>query len=416
MTDTSAVEPLRVYWVNQYAVAPDQPGGTRHFDFASELERRGHRVHLVASDLNLSTRQYSRRSRPTDFRARVERISGVEFTWLSAGSYRNNNWRRVASMVVFGFVAFRHLLRSEKDDRTVFIGSSPQLFAAFGAWAAAKLRRVPFVFEVRDLWPESYSEVSGRDSGPEVTVLRLIADLLYKRSDAIIVLADSNVDRICERGIPRARITLVPNGVDLHVFENTDEGVDLARPGVFTYVYAGAHGPANDLATVVDAAAELQKRGRSDIGIVLLGDGSTKDALIRQAADLGLDNVHFVDPVPKSGIAATLRSADAGLMVLAPVDLFSYGVSPNKLFDYMGAGLPVLANVPGLVADVVARAGVGTTVVGGDPVALADGMEAMADEPPADAAERGGAFIAEHYDRRKLAERVESLLSSLRSG
>jgi glycosyltransferase involved in cell wall biosynthesis len=408
-------EPLRVYWVNQYAVSPDQPGGTRHFDFASELQRRGHRVHLIASDLNLSTRQYSRRKGPMDLRARVERIGGVEFRWLTAGNYRNNNWRRVASMVVFGGAAFRHLLRVQKDDRTVFIGSSPHLFAAFGAWAAAKLRRVPFVFEVRDLWPESYSEVSGRDSGPEVTVLRLVADLLYKRADAIIVLADSNVDRICERGVRRSRITLVPNGVDINVFERTEEGVDLAQPGVFTFVYAGAHGPANDLGTVVEAAAELQKRGRDDIGIVLLGDGSTKDALVEQATDLGLSNVRFHDPVPKSGIAATLRSADAGLMILAPVDLFTYGVSPNKLFDYMGAGLPVLANVPGLVADIVARADVGTSVVGGDPVALADGMEAMADDPPADAEANGDRFIRAHYDRRKLAEKVEQLLGSLRS-
>lgn len=415
MTDAGTNDPLRIYWVNQYAVAPDQPGGTRHFDFASELKRRGHRVHLIASDLNLSTRQYSRRKRPTDVRARNETISGVDFTWLTAGSYRNNNWRRVASMVVFGFVTFQHLLRVPKDRDTVYIGSSPHPFAAFGAWAAAKIRRVPFVFEVRDLWPESYSEVSGRETGPEVTVLRLLADLLYKRSDAIIVLADSNVDRICERGVPRSRLTLIPNGVDLHGFESSDQGVDLAQRGVFTFVYAGAHGPANDLATVVEAAAELQKRGRDDIGIVLLGDGSTKDGLVQQAADLGLDNIRFVDPVPKSGIAATLRSADAGLMVLAPVDLFTYGVSPNKLFDYMGAGLPVLANVAGLVADVVARADVGTTVVGGDPLALATGMEAMTDDPPTGAAERGAAFIAEHYDRRKLAEKVEHLLRDLRA-
>ena len=412
MTDDG--DHLNIYWVNQYAVPPDQPGGTRHFDFARELQRRGHRVHLVASDLNLSTRMYSRHKGSSDLRTRQEWIEGIEFTWLSAGSYRNNNWRRVASMVLFGLLTTRHLMRVPKDSTTVFIGSSPHLFAAFGAWVAAKLRRVPFVFEVRDLWPESYSEVSGKDTGLQVLLLRLMADLLYRRSNAIIVLADSNVDRICERGVPRSRITLAPNGVDLHVFEKPGRGVDLARPGEFTFVYAGAHGPANDLMTVVEAAAELQRRGRADIGIVLLGDGATKAELVARAKDLALTNIRFVDPVPKNGIAATLRSADAGLMILAPVDLFTYGVSPNKLFDYMGAGLPILANVPALVAALVARAGVGTTVAGGDPVALADGMEAMADAPPADAAERGARFIAEHYDRRKLAERVEKVLVSIR--
>lgn len=408
-------ESLQIYWVNQFAVPPDQPGGTRHFDFATELQRRGHRVRLIASDLNLATRTYSRRRGTTDIKPITESIRGVRFTWLTAGAYRGNNWRRVASMVVFGLATFHHLVRVERDRSTVFIGSSPHLFAALGTWAAARIRRVPFVFEVRDMWPESYSEVSGRDNGPEVALLRGIADLLYKQATAIIVLAPSNVDRICERGISRSKIVTVPNGVDLGGFSKTDGGIDLSTPGAFTFVYAGAHGPANDLETVVRAAHDLQTRGRDDIAVVLLGDGSSKDELIALCQELQLTNVTFVDPVSKAEIATTLRTADAGLMILAPVDLFTYGVSPNKLFDYMGAGLPVLTNVAGLVSDLVHQAGVGTTVRPGDPLALARGMEEMADNPPADAAERGEAFIRAHYDRRTLATRVEELLTSLLS-
>ncbi len=408
-------ESLQVYWVNQYAVPPDQPGGTRHFDFATELQRRGHRVRIIASDLNLATRKYSRRRGAFDVKAATEDIHGVRFTWLTAGSYRGNNWRRVASMMVFGLITFHHLIRVERDRSTVFIGSSPHLFAAFGTWAAAKVRRVPFVLEVRDLWPESYSEVAGKDTGLEISLMRVIADLLYKQAEAIIVLANSNVDRICERGVKRAKIKLIPNGVDLDGFADATGGTDLATPGAFTFVYAGAHGPANDLEVVVRAAHHLQQRGRSDIRVVLLGDGSTKQQLMELCRDLGLDNVAFVDPVSKAEVAATLRTADAGLMVLAPVDLFTYGVSPNKLFDYMGAGLPVLTNVAGLVADVVRKAGVGLMVTPGDPDALAAGMEAMADDPPEGAAERGEAFIRAHYDRRTLAGAVEDLLLSLRS-
>jgi glycosyltransferase involved in cell wall biosynthesis len=409
----AADEPLQIYWINQFAVPPDQPGGTRHFDFASELQRRGHQVTLVASDLNLATRTYSRRKGPRDIRAIHEDILGVHFTWLAAGNYRGNNWRRVASMVLFGLVTFVHLLRVPKDRRTVFIGSSPHLFAALGAWGAALLRRVPFVFEVRDMWPESYSEVSGRDQGPEVTMLRTIADLLYHRADAIIVLAESNIERISERGVPEDRIVYVPNGVDLEAFVDGDAGIDLSTPGCFTYVYAGAHGPANDLGTVVRAAAELQQRGRDDIRVVLLGDGATKDELIEESRSLGLRNIRFVDPVPKVQVAATLGSADAGLMILAPVDLFTYGVSPNKLFDYMGAGLPVLTNVSGVVSDLIDQAGTGFTVTPGDPIALADGMEQMADDPPKDSAAKGQAFIRERFDRRIMATTVEDRLGSL---
>ena len=403
---------LQIFWVNQFAVPPDQPGGTRHFDFANELQRKGHEVRIIASDLNLSTRTYSRRARPRDLRPISETIRGVKFTWLTAGSYNGNNWRRVASWVVFGLATFQHLVRVKLRKPTVFVGSSPHLMAALGTWAAARIRRVPFVFEVRDLWPESYTEVSGRTRGPEIAVMRWVADLLYRQASWIIVLAEPNADRVVARGVPADRVVCIPNGVDLDGFATEEPGCDLSKPRSFTFVYAGAHGPANGLETVVRAAHILQERGDPHIQVVLLGDGASKSGLIELARDLRLENVRFVDPVAKAEIAATLRTADAGLMVLAPVDLFTYGVSPNKLFDYMGAGLPVLTNVAGLVSDIVGEAGVGTTVDPGDPLALAEGMAAMAADPPADAAVRGEAFIREHYNRQTLAGQVEELLSA----
>lgn len=399
-----------IYWVNQYAVPPDQPGGTRHFDFAAELDRRGHRVHLVASDLNLTTRRYSRRSSSRDLRAIREDLRGVEFTWLTAGSYRANDWRRIVSMVVFGAAAFIHLLRAPKHSgRTVFIGSSPHLFAALGTWVAATIRRIPFVFEVRDLWPESYAEVAGKDKGLEITLMRGIADLLYKRARTIIVLAEPNADRIAARGIDREKIVHVPNGVDLEGFLEGEPAVNLSTPGAFTFVYAGAHGPANDLATVVRAAALLEAEGRSDIRVALVGDGPAKHELQSLARTLGVSTLRFVDPVPKDAIGPTLATADAGLMVLAPVDLFAYGVSPNKLFDYLAAGLPVLTNVPGLVASIVENSGVGTVVKAGDSRALARAMTAMANDPP-DARSRGPEFISSHFERRNLADRIAGLV------
>lgn len=413
VADRSAGPDLDIYWVNQFAVPPDQPGGTRHYDFAAELGRRGHRVHLVASDLNLTTRRYSRRRNGSDIRPIGEMVEGVHFTWLTAGSYRANDWRRIVSMLVFGVATFLHLLRVRRRNTTVFIGSSPQLFAALGAWAAARLRRVPFVLEVRDLWPESYTEVSGKERGPEITLMRKVADLLYRQAKAIIVLAEPNVERICGRGVDPSKVVTVPNGVDLDGVNGAEAGVDLSSPNAFTFVYAGAHGPANDLETVVRACQLLQRRGRERVRVVLLGDGATKDGLVQLANDLTLTNVEFCDPVPKSSIAVTLGTADAGLMVLAPVELFSYGVSPNKLFDYLGAGLPVLTNVPGLVSDIVADADVGLSVLGGSADALADGMQRMADASSAGVEERGRAFIRAHYDRRTLARRIEDVLRSI---
>ncbi len=412
---TDATHPaLDVYWVNQFAVPPDQPGGTRHYDFASELGRRGHRVHLVASDLNLTTRSYSRRKRPSDLRAIEEDVEGVSFAWLTAGSYRGNDWRRVVSMLVFGVAVFGHLFRVQRRGRpTVFIGSSPQLFAALGTWAAARTRRVPFVLEVRDLWPESYVEVSGRVRGPDITLMRWIADLLYRQARAIIILAEPNAERICARGVDRAKVITVPNGVDLLGFTEGEPAIDLSKPGAFTFVYAGAHGPANDLETVVRACHLLSEWGRTDVRAVLLGDGPAKESLVALAKDLRVTNLTFLDPVPKASIGPTLRTADAGLMVLAPVELFSYGVSPNKLFDYLGAGLPVLTNVPGLVTDIVTDANVGLSVEAGSFEALAKGMVAMTDDAPEGSEERGRDFVRTNYDRRTLVDTVEDLLTSL---
>ena len=404
---------LDVYWVNQYAVPPDQPGGTRHYDFALALTARGHVVHLLASDLNLTTRRYSRRRRAWNLLPINESFKGANFIWLTAGSYRNNDWRRVLSMAVFGVGAMLRLLFVPTRGRqTVFIGSSPHLFGAFGTWIAAILRRVPFVLEVRDLWPESYSEVAGRTAGPEVAVMRWIADRLYRNADIIMVLAEANRDRIIQRGVAPDRIIYVPNGVDLDAFLEGEPAIDLSSPHHFTFVYAGAHGPANDLATVIKACSILQGEGRNDIRVVLLGDGPSKPDLLELAASLQLSNVCFEDPVPKASIGPTLRTADAALMVLAPVELFTYGVSPNKLFDYLAANLRVVTNVPGLVSDIVTESDSGVCTLPGSAAALAEGMKAMADAPATDHG-NGTRYVRENFDRRALAIRVESALITL---
>lgn len=403
---------LKVFWVNQYAVTPDQAGGTRHFDMASELIRKRHSVTVVASDLSLSTRAYSRRSTAWDPRAVPELVRTVPFVWLPAGSYSRNDWRRVASMVIFGTWALLYLLRIRRlGCRTVFIGSSPHLFAAFGTWCAAKIRRVPFVLEVRDLWPESYTEVVGNSTGLFVTVLRKMADFLYKKADAILVLAEPNATRIAERGADPTIIHYVPNGVDLGCFADSAE----PRPGqLVRFLYAGAHGPANGLDVVVSACAELERAGRHDIEVELVGDGPAKAGLVEQARSLQLTNLVFRDPVPKQDIPALLASADVGLMVLAPVELFTYGVSPNKLFDYLAANLPVLTNVPGLVSEIVETAGAGLSCEPGDPSALARAMAMLADDRGKLEQYRvGRVYVAEHFDRRVLADRLEEILTQV---
>jgi glycosyltransferase involved in cell wall biosynthesis len=407
-----------VYWVNQFTVPPDQPGGTRHYDMAHELRRCGIDARLVASDLNLTTRAYSRRRRWFTVQTISEDAAGVPIAWLWAGSYSANDWRRITSMLIFATLSFIHLLRVEvRPGEAVVIGSSPHLFGAVAAWAAAKVRRVPFVVEIRDLWPESYSEMTGKTSRLEVRVMRAMADLLYRRSSAVVVLAPANRQHVIERGASPELVHCIPNGVDLERFGADGEApVQLGRPERFTFVYAGAHGPANGLDLVVEACRLLQQRGNALVAVALIGDGPVKAELVKRASSLGLQNMAFCDPVPKAAVPAVLRTADAGLMVLAAVDLFSYGVSPNKLFDYLAADLPVVTNVPGWVAEIVESSGAGTAVPAGDASALADAMDAMArrqsgGEPFAS----GRRYVAEHYDRRHLARRLSGVLTAAAS-
>lgn len=297
---------------------------------------------------------------------------------------------------------------------TVFIGSSPHLFAALGAWLAAAIRRVPFVLEVRDLWPESYTEVSGKERGPEIVVMRRIADFLYRRARRIVVLAEASAEKIAERDVDSSKIRYVPNGVDLdRLFDGLGPVLDLSTPDRFTYVYAGAHGPANDLETVIKACAILEAEGRHDIVVRLIGDGPAKPSLKRLAETLGVSNVEFLEPIPKKSIGQVLRTADAALMVLAPAELFSYGVSPNKLYDYLAVGLPVVANVPGLVSRILETSKTGLSVPPGDPAALAAGMKVLVDSPGAVAAENGPRYVRENNERRALAQRIEGLLFEL---
>lgn len=399
-----------LYLVNQFAVAPDQPGGTRHFEMAREFVRRQLLTTIVASDLNLSTRCYLRRADVSNRRYLRETVDGVDFAWLPAGNYEANDWRRAFSMAIFSMHVFWFLIRAPMPPGTVVIGSSPHLLAAVAARFAAFVRRVPFVLEVRDLWPESL-RVSGARPGPLYPVLRLVADVLYRTSQAIVVLAAGNLDRIAERGADRALIHYVPNGVDPSVFDGAEVApLPQVPEGRRAFIYAGAHGPANGLDLVLAAAAELQRRGDDRIHVVLVGDGPSKKELVAAARNGAISNVSFLDPVPKSQIPGLMKASVGAIMPLADVELFRYGVSPNKLFDYLCSGLPVITNVPGDVARIVMESKAGIVVAPGDPTGLADAMVRVL-EGEVDG--NGRDWVLKHHDRGRLAAELAAVVRSV---
>ena len=384
-------------------------GGTRHIELGRELARRGWRVTIAASDFHVLERTYARRAAATDKRAIDETVDGVRMCWLWSSPYDRNDGKRIANWLTFARSVVN--ARWSDDAPDVVLGSSPQLFAALAAWRVSRRLGVPFVFEVRDLWPESL-DVAGHRRGPGYWGLWLVARFLYRAASRIVVLA-RGVQRYLEKlGVPPQRIVYVPNGADIGAFTEPTTKIGDA----FRLVYAGAHGPANGLDVVLGAAARLRDDPR--VRFLLVGDGPAKAALTRRAQADRLSNVEFLDPVPKSGIPRLLASCDAGLMVLKDVPLFAFGVSPNKLFDYWGAGLPVVCNVPGEVAAWVREAGGGVQAGDATAESLAEAIRALVGMSPEHRAALGGAgreWVRREHDRPVLAARLDAAMRPLAS-
>jgi len=241
----------------------------------------------------------------------------------------------------------------------------------------------------------------------------------YRSAHRLIGLSPGIVEGIAKRGVPRERIALIPNGCDLDIFAGEVEPwrPEQIKADDLLAVFAGTHGLANGLDAVLDAAAELKRRGRDDIKLLLIGQGKLKQALYARAQCEGLDCVVFHEPVNKSRLAGLMASADVGLQVLANVPAFYFGTSPNKFFDYIAAGLPILNNYPGWLAEMIRHNQCGFTVDPESPDAFADALERAANDRAAakEMGERGRELAKREFDRELLANHFVDWLEGVKS-
>ncbi|GEM47597.1 glycosyltransferase family 4 protein [Deinococcus cellulosilyticus] len=407
-----------IYWINQYALPPGRAGGTRHFEFSVILQELDVPVNVIASDFDLNTREFFVRKRPSDLSVKETTHQGVRFSWVYSSPYRGNDSRRALNMISFAFFLFLHLLFVKTTRETIFIGSTPQIFAALATLLAAKARGIPFILEVRDLWPESLTDLTGKE-GLQAKLIRRIAHFLYHQSQRIIVLAKSNIEFLNRNyQVPEEKIAYVPNSVDFVKFQRSSAGHIRQRipAGRFVVVYAGAHGLANDLSTVLQAAELLQQKD-PDVLFILVGNGVEKANLLQEAQTRKLTNVDFWDAIQKEDIPVLLQTAQVGLLTLKDAPVFRFGISPNKFFDYMSMGLPVLTNVQGEVRNVVETLGNGVAVAPEDPQALADGLvdlkRRLHHDP--DLGKSGISHVEQHHNRRKLVFELKKLFEEVRS-
>jgi glycosyltransferase involved in cell wall biosynthesis len=415
----------RQLWiVNHYADAPDRASGTRHFDLARRLVAADLDVTIIASGFSHVSGREERLRRGQLYR--VERFDGVRFVWLRTLPYRGNDWRRQLNML--SFLTSLLLVQARLSRPDAVIGSTVHPFAALGAWVVAKARRSAFIFEVRDLWPQTLVDLGAMQEGsPGERFLRGIEAFLVRRAAAVVTLLPGMRDYLVERGLPADHVRYIPNGVDLDAFDRppADDNpspaavasclvaIDRLRgEGRVVYAYVGALGRVNDVATIVRAAVLADTRSPGRIGVVLVGDGPERPELERQARNV--EAVAIAPPVPKRWVPEVLRAADAGIVHATANPVYRYGISFNKLFEYLAAGLPVVFACDSAY-DPVAIAGAGISLHPNDAEGLARAFLELADVGTATRTQMGSAgraYVAREHDIASLSETLAEIVTT----
>ena len=403
---------MRIWILNHYASPPDRPAGTRHYEFGRVLAGQGHDITIFASSFGHFTRQ-EERLRPGE-RLRVQVIDGVRFVWIRTVPYLRNDYRRVLNMLSYALGAIRDQHRFQRPD--VVVGSSVHLPAAAAAFLIATLRRVPFVFEVRDLWPRTLIDIGAlRERGAAARLLTLLERFLYRHAAMIITLLPNAAQYIEEHGIPGEKISYVPNGVADYASSIQPASGDAAElvawikqqssAGCLVAGYVGSHGRVNGVDVLVDAARELRDRGEERIAFAFVGSGVEKEWCQQIARTSRLANVLFWQPVPKNSVPAVLDALDVVLFSLRDVSVHKYGLSCNKLFDYLASGRPVVAGCA-IMDNPVSASGGGICIPPESPSAVADALLQLAALNAAErhaVGSRGRKWVHENHGATALA-------------
>jgi len=404
---------MKVIYFHQHFSTPHTGGGIRSYEFAKQLIERGHQVTMVCGGekdrFNLAATKQK-----NVYRGDVDGIEVIQI----ALPYSNNDkvLKRAKTFIEFAIKGVILALRENYD--LLFATTTPLTVGIPGIFAKC-FRRKKFVFEVRDLWPvssKSLFEATGRKYPTLLYwALSFLANSCYRTADALISLSPGikeGIESRCQKG---KSIIMIPNGCDLNLFK-PGKREDLLIKGFATTdivaVFTGAHGVANGLNAVLDAAKVLKEKKRNDIKLLFIGEGQTKASLIERANNEGLDNCMFMGKVSKIELSRIISSCDIGMQILANAPFFYYGTSPNKFFDYISSGLPVLTNYPGWIADMIHDNKCGIAVEPNNPIAFAEGLIYLADNP--EARKMYGvysrALAKSDFDRQRLSNQFVDFL------
>jgi glycosyltransferase involved in cell wall biosynthesis len=397
---------MKIWIVNHYASSPARADNTRHVSLAAELVRRGHSVNIFASSfLRRSTTCPSVGSRE---HVHCEQVAGVEFGWVPTPRYSGNSYGRVWNMLVFAFRVWQ-LPKHCSGRPDVIYGSTPSLFAALASLAVARRLGVPFVLEIRDIWPQTLIDLGIPRFHPFVVLSAAIERYLYRHADAIVTLMPNATPHLVAHGAAPDRIYWVPNGVDFSLVPP----VSPPKPkDELQVMYAGAYGAGNDPGTILDAAAKLRQREEGAIRFRFMGSGTDEATMIAKRTRLGLDNVSLEPQIPKNQVYSVLSEADIMVAPVKYLPVHRFGVSGNKVLDYMAVARPIIHAVRSS-NHAVLDAGCGLECAPNDPEALAHAISALASMSPQERWEmglRGRRYVEQNHDFGRLAVKLESIL------
>lgn len=362
---------MHVAYIHQHFSTTRGATGTRSYEMSQRLLRAGHQVTMICGAYEAGDQRADSRQRVTQCAIEGIRVLRIAEPYANRMGFA----RRLLAFGRFARTATHVVAKLDAD--LVFATSTP-LTVGIPGMKGAKCLRVPFVFEVRDLWPELAIALGVLKNPFLKWYTRRLERDIYRASARIVALAPGIKDGICRTGYPSERVTVIPNSCDVDLFRPSDEVLVDPRFGSadeFRLVFTGAHGLANGLDAVLDAAAELKRRDVKGIRFVFIGDGGQREALMHRSRIADLDPmITWVPPIPKTELAQLLPRMDVGMMILKNVPAFYYGTSPNKFFDYISSGLPVLNNYPGWIAELIARNRCGVVVPPDDPQSFADAV------------------------------------------
>jgi len=406
--DPSGNNKIHILLIHQAFAALDEPGGTRHYEMARAFVQNGHHVTVITSPVSYLTGKSA--GGKMKWKTRETPLPGLEILRVyTYAALHRSFFHRLLGFISFMFSSFFVGLGVKNVD--VVWGTCPPIFQGWTAWILARLKRVRVVFEVRDLWPAFAIAMQVLRNPVIISASNWLERFLYKHADQLVVNSPGFIAHVSSRG--GRNVLLVPNGVDPAMFDPAGDGSAYRQEhdltGKFVVLYAGAHGVSNDLEVVLSAARLTTSH--PEIIYTMVGDGKEKQNLMRVADQWGLENVRFLPSVAKEDMKLVLAAADACIAILKPVELYKT-TYPNKVFDYMAAGRPVLCAIDGVIREVIETAHAGLFVPPGNAVALAESVLTLYNDRPAARimGKNGYEYVVSHFNRLTIAASMEKIL------